>query len=127
MMVTIHLLGQILIVYSNILLSVVKTKAKPATIHGCECWAVKKKNNTQKLHTIDMRMLRLATGNTKNDHIRNEDIWREANIESMTTFLRKRRLRWYGHLLRKEGEGGYHQEDPSTVFVGGKEKKGEIK
>ena len=38
------------------------------------------------------------------DHIKNEDIWREANVEPMTTFLMKKRLRWYGHVLRKEGE-----------------------
>ena len=34
------------------------------------------------------------------DHINNEDIWREANAELMTTFLRQERLRWYGQ--RKE-------------------------
>ena len=49
-------------------------------------------------------MLRWARGKTKKDHIKNEDIWREANVEPMTTFLRKKRLRWYGHVLRKEGE-----------------------
>ena len=38
------------------------------------------------------------------DHIRNEDIWKEDNIEPMTTFPRKARLRWYGQVLRKEGE-----------------------
>ena len=49
-------------------------------------------------------MLRWARGKTKKDHFKNEDIWREANIEPMTTFLRKKRLRWYGHAIRKEGE-----------------------
>ena len=67
-----------------------------------ECRVVKK-NDTQKLHTTEMRMLRWARGKTKKDHIKNEDTWREANIEPMTTFLRKRRLRWYGH-VRKEGD-----------------------
>ena len=62
-----------------------------------------------KLHTTEMRMLRWARDKTKKDHIKNEDIWREANVEPMTTFLRKKRLRWYGHV--KEGRGGYHQED----------------
>ena len=80
-----------------------KTIVKPAMIYGSECWAVKK-NDTQKLHTTEMRMLRWARCNTKKDHINNEDIWREANVEPMTTFLRKKRLRWYGHVLRKEGE-----------------------
>ena len=53
----------------------------------------------------------------------------------MITFLRKRRLRWYGHVLRKEGEetikkmlnmqvqgkrrrGGYHQEDVKHAGAG---------
>ena len=55
-----------------------------------------------KLHTPEMRMLRLARGKTKKDHVKNEDIWREADVEPMTTFLRKKRLRWYSHVLRKE-------------------------
>ena len=80
-----------------------KTIVKPAMIYGSECWAVQK-NDTQKLHTTEMRMLRWARGKTKKDHIKNEDIWREANVEPMTTFLRKKRLRLYGHVLRKEGE-----------------------
>ena len=56
---------------------------------------------THKLHTTEMGMVRWAGGKTKKDHIKNEDIWREANIEPMITFIRKRRLRWYGHMLRK--------------------------
>ena len=68
-------------------------------------------------------MLRWARGKTNNCHIMNEDIWREANVEPMTTCLRKRRLRWYGHVLSKEG-GAYHQEDVKHASTG-KEKKGE--
>ena len=49
-------------------------------------------------------MLRWAKCKIKRDHIKNDDTWREANIEPMTTFLRKRRLTWYGHLSRKEGD-----------------------
>ena len=80
-----------------------KTIVKPAMIYGYECWAVKK-NDTQTLHTTDMRMLRWARGKTNKDHVKNEDIWREADVEPMTTFFRKKRLRWYVHVLRKEGE-----------------------
>ena len=80
-----------------------KTIVRPAMIYGSECWAAKK-NDTQKLHTTEMRMLRWARGNTKKDHIKNEDIWREANVEPMTTFLKKKRLPWCGHVLRKEWE-----------------------
>ena len=40
----------------------------------------------------------------------------------MITFLGKRQLRWYGHVLRKEGRG-YHQEDVKHASAG-KEEKG---
>ena len=46
-------------------------------------------------------MVRWGKGKTKKDHIKNEDIWTEANIKPMPTFLGKRQLRWYGHVLRK--------------------------
>ena len=42
-------------------------------------------------------------GKTKKDHIKKKDIWGETNIDPVTTFLRKRRLSWFGHALRKEG------------------------
>ena len=79
-----------------------KTIVKPAMICGPERWAVKK-NDTQKLHTTEMIMLRWARGKNKKDHIKNEDIWRDANVEPMTTFLGKKRQRWYCHVLRRKG------------------------
>ena len=39
------------------------------------------------------------------DHTKNENLCREAYMEPMTTVLRKRRLRWYGHVLIQEGRG----------------------
>ena len=57
-----------------------------------------------KLHTTDMRMLRWTRGKTNEHHTKNEDRWREANIGTMTTFLRKRLLLWYGRMSRKEEE-----------------------
>ena len=45
-----------------------------------ERWAVNI-YDTQKLHTSEMRMLIRARGKTKKDNIKNEDIWREANIK----------------------------------------------
>ena len=64
-------------------------------------------NDTQKLHTTEMRMLRWARGKTKKEHIKNEDIWREANIEPMTTYNGKRWLIMARPCVkegRKEGE-----------------------
>ena len=48
---------------------------------------------THKLHTTEMRMLRWARGKTNKDHIMNDDIWREANIEPMTHKLHTTEMR----------------------------------
>ena len=46
--------------------------------------------------------INITTGNIVRN-IKNDDIWMEENIEPLTTFLRQKRLRWYDHVLRKEG------------------------
>ena len=79
-----------------------------------------------KLHTPEMRMPRLATGKTKKDHIK-IDIWREANIEPMITFPRQNQLRWYGHVLRKEGEDTTKNMITTSMQVQGKRRRGRPK
>ena len=51
---------------------------------------------------LSQHYLSWREGKTKKDHIKNDDIWREANIEPI--ILRKKLLRWYGHMLRQEGD-----------------------
>ena len=36
------------------------------------------------------------------DHIRNEDIRKEADVKPVETFLENKRLKWFGHCLRRE-------------------------
>ena len=64
---------------------------KPAMIHTSRRWAVKK-HDIQTLHTT-------TRSKTNNDYIKNVDVWGESNIEQMTTFLGKRRLRWYIYMM----------------------------
>ena len=66
-----------------------------------ECWAVKKKDEN-KLNSAEMRMLRWARGVIRLDHIRNEDIRKEADVKPVETFLENKRLKWFGHCLRRE-------------------------
>ena len=80
---------------------VYKTAIKPAMVYGAECWAVRKKEE-RKLHTTEMRMLRWARGKTRLDHVRNVDIWKEACMYPMAEFLREKRLRWFGHVQRRD-------------------------
>ena len=50
----------------------------------------------------EMRMLRWARGKTRLDHVRNVDIWNEAHMYPMAEFLREKRLRWFGHVQRRD-------------------------
>ena len=57
--------------------------------NGSECWTMKKKYEN-KLNSAEVRMLRWVRGKTRLDHIRNEDIRREAHITHVETLLEKK-------------------------------------
>ena len=80
---------------------VFKTIIRPAMTYGSECWAVKKKDE-RKLNSAEMKMLREARGETRLDHIRNDDIRKEAHVKPFETFLENKRLKRLGHCLRRE-------------------------
>ena len=77
---------------------VFKTIIRPAMTYGSECWAVKKKD-VSKLNSAEMRMLRWARGKTRLDHIRNEDIRKEADVKPVETFLENKSLKWPWELV----------------------------
>ena len=77
---------------------VFKTIIRPAMTYCSECWTVKKKDEN-KLNSAEIRMLRWERGTTMLDYVRNEDIRKEAHVE---TFLENKRLKWFGHCLRRE-------------------------
>ena len=49
-----------------------------------------------------MRMLRWMCGVTKLDNIRNERISGTAKVEEITNKVKERRLKRYGHVMRRE-------------------------
>ena len=58
--------------------------------HGSECWTVKKKDDNR-LNSAEMRILRWARLKTRLDHIRNEDIGKEAYVQPVETFLENKK------------------------------------
>ncbi len=78
---------------------VFKTIIRPAMTYGSECWAVKKKDEN-KLNSAEMRMLRWGRGKIRLDHIRNENIRKEADVKPIENFREIKRLKWFG--LRRE-------------------------
>ena len=100
------------------------TAIKLAMVYGAECWAVRKKEE-RKLHTTEMRMLRWARGKTRLDHVRNVDIWKEAHMYPMAEFLREKRLRWFGHVQRRDKDDATRKIFQMTVD--GKQNRGRPK
>ena len=82
---------------------VYKTVVRPAMMYGAETWAVKK-SQEKKLDVAEMRMLRWMSGVTKLDRIRNERIRGTTKVGEISKKVQESRLKWYGHVLRREDE-----------------------
>ena len=69
--------------------------------YGTECWTMKKKDEML-VNKTDMRMLRWIQGVSLREHKRNEDIREAATVQPISTHLMQKRLRWYGHVSRRD-------------------------
>ena len=76
---------------------------RPAMIYGAETWA-SKVSQEARLDATEMRMLRWACGITLKDRVRNEHIRGSLKIAPVSMKIKESRLRWYGHLRRREDE-----------------------
>ena len=50
---------------------------------------------------------KIDVGVTLKDRCKSEELRKRLDIEDVADVVRKSRLRWFGHLERKEGETGY--------------------
>ena len=73
-----------------------RTVVRPALMYGAETWASKKAQE-KKLEVVEMRC-----GVTKLDKIRNERIRGTTKVGEITKKVQERRLKWYGHVMRRE-------------------------
>ena len=78
-----------------------KAVVRPAMMYGTECWAVDRKIE-QRMSVAEMRMLWWMSGVTREDKIRNEYIRGSIGVASIVDKMRENRLRWFGHVLRRE-------------------------
>ena len=76
---------------------------RPAMVYGLETVAVTKKQ-VEEMEVAEMKMLRFAMGVTRKDKIRNEDIRSTVKVERLRMKMREGRLRWYGHVMRRDQE-----------------------
>ena len=76
---------------------------RPAIVYGLETVAVTKKQ-VEEMEVAEMKMLRFSMGVTRKDKIRNEHIRSTVKVEWLGMKMREGRLRWYGHVMRRDQE-----------------------
>ena len=72
-----------------------------------------------------MKMLRFAVGLTRKDKIKNDYIMGTIKIERLGMKMREGRLRWYGHVMRRDQE--YIGRRVIEMELPGKRKRGRPK
>ena len=97
---------------------------RPAMVYGLETVAVKKKQ-LKEMEVAEMKMLRFAMGVTRKDKIRNEHIRSTVKVERLGMKMREGRLRWYGHVMRRDRE--YVRRKMMEMELPGKRKRGRRK
>ena len=97
---------------------------RPAMVYGLETVAVTKKQ-VKEMEVAEIKMLSFAMGATRKDKIRNEYIRSTVMVERLGMKMRKGRLRWYGHVMRRDKE--YVGKKMMEMELPGKRKRGRQK
>ena len=90
---------------------------RPAMVYGLETVAVTKKQVKEMVKVAEMKMLCFAMKVTRKDKIRNEYIRGIVKVERLGMKMRKGRLIWYGHAMRRD------QEYVGNIVTGKEEKR----
>ena len=72
-------------------------------VYGLETVSVTKKQ-VEEMKVAEMKTLRCAMGVTRKNKIRNEYIRDTVKVEQLGMKMREGRLRWYGHVMRRDQE-----------------------
>ena len=100
---------------------VYKVTVRPAMLYGLETVALTKRQEAE-VEVAELKMLRFSLGVTRMDKIRNAYIRGTAQVGKFGEKTREARLRWYGHLRRKDD--GYIGRRMLRMELPGKRKRG---
>ncbi|XP_047480159.1 uncharacterized protein LOC125032818 [Penaeus chinensis] len=78
------------------------TIRRPVLLYGAEVWTMGKKEE-RILEATEMRTLRRIKGVTLRERERSADIRRELEVSDINEKVKKIRMRWYGHVKKREG------------------------
>ena len=101
-----------------------RTVVRPAMMYGLETVALTKRQEAE-LEVAEMKMLRFELGVTRMDKIRNSFIRGSLHVASIRHKVREARLRWYGHVKRRDMD--YVGQRVLKMELPGKRKKGRPK
>ncbi|KAK3508706.1 hypothetical protein QTP70_004246 [Hemibagrus guttatus] len=82
---------------------VYRTVVRPAMLYGLETVSLRKRQESE-LEVAELKMLRFSLGVKRLDRIRNEYIRGTAHVGRLGDKVREARLRWFGHVQRRESE-----------------------
>ena len=54
------------------------------------------------MRSCDTRMLRYMTNTRREDQVPNDEVERRCGLESLVVVLKRARLRWFGHVVRRD-------------------------
>ncbi|KAK3518309.1 hypothetical protein QTP86_020982 [Hemibagrus guttatus] len=80
---------------------VYRTVVRPAMLYGLETVLLRKRQESE-LKVAELKMFRFSLGVTRLDRIRNEYIRGTAHVGRLGDNVREARLRWFGHVQRRE-------------------------
>ena len=72
-------------------------------LHGSETWPVRKENVVA-LQRAGMRMVRWMCGVRLKDRLPSKELRERLGVDDIALILQQNRLRWYGHVLRKDND-----------------------
>ena len=76
---------------------------RSSMLHGSESWPVRKENVVA-LQRAEMRMVRWMCGVKLKDRLPSKELRERLGVDDIALILQQNRLRWYGHVLRKDDD-----------------------
>ena len=80
-----------------------KACVQSVMMYGSETWAMKVED-TQKLKRTEASMMRRMCGVSLKKHLSNEALRGKLGIDCVSDLVRRSRLRWFGHVVRKDDQ-----------------------
>ena len=75
---------------------------RSSMLQRSETWPVRKKNEVA-LQWAEMKMVRWMCGMKLQDKVLSKRLREKLGLDDIISVLQQNRLRWYGHVLQKEG------------------------